>query len=167
MSVTALLELIASGDLSGQTRREAAVLAVQAVLSSIPGLTVLRADPAAISVARAPLVVVQEGAAQEQDEPTIGFVSRHFDMPVDLFFFAENETGDADRTRAALDAWVAAGAAALDADRKLGGLIIDLLIEPVRDMEDEAPDGLNEAAVAVLPVTLMYSTGRNPEEVLP
>ncbi|MGB1221883.1 MAG: hypothetical protein ACPG43_10105, partial [Alcanivoracaceae bacterium] len=117
MSAAALLQLIASGALTGQTRAEAAVLAVAAVLSSLSGLTVRRADPADLSVAHAPLVVVQEGTAQEQDEPTLGFITRHYDLPVDLLFFVENETGSPPRTRAALNSWIAAAAALLDADR--------------------------------------------------
>lgn len=166
MSVQALLALIASGELSGQTRREAAVRAVAAMMSSISGLTVLRGPEPPAGAAAGPYCGVLDGDAVEGDTPTLSPVSRHWDLRCELVFFVERQTTAA-ATRAALDLLISQAAALLEADRTLGGVIDDLMVEAAGQITDESPEGVNEASAAVLPVTLYYSTGRNPEEVLP
>lgn len=163
MSVQPLLDLIASGELETLTRREAAVRAAAAVLSSISGLTVLRAPESTQDTAAAPFCVVTAEPASEQD-PTIGYVRRHWDLVLRCQFFVERRT-TADAAAAALDALVRAAAGAFEADRNLGGVVDDLLIGAMADAGADAPDGVNEGLTASLPVTLMYTTGRNPEEI--
>lgn len=162
MSVQALLALLASGELSTVSRREAAMRAAKAVLSSINGLTVLRPPEGAQDVSAAPYCVLTADGPEEQD-PTLGFVRRHWDLRVRCMFFVERRTS-ADAAQAALDALGQSAAAAFEADRQLGGVIDDLMVEPLDDMSEDAPEGANEGLSASLPLTLFYTTGRNPEE---
>lgn len=163
MTVQPLLDLIASGDLETLTRREAAVRAVAAVLSSINGLSVLRPPEGAQDAASSPFCVVTAETPIEQD-PTIGYVRRHWDLVLRCQFFVQRQT-TADAANAELDLLVRSAAAAFEADRNLGGVIDDLLVGAMEDAGADAPDGVNEALAAVLPVTVMYTTGRNPEEI--
>lgn len=165
MSIAALLALIDSGALSGLSRAEAAERAVAAVVASIGGLTVLRGPEPAGEAAAGPWCRVLAGDPTEVEPATLSAVQRHFDLRVELLFQVERRTTAA-AAAGTLDALIVEAARLFDADRTLGGVVQDLLIEPRGQRSDESPEGVNESSAAVLPVVLMYSTGRNPEETI-
>lgn len=145
------------------TPREAATLALEAaVRAAMPaGVTVLRGEPLAVLLDHAPpagIVNLAEGPAVETGA-TIGVVIRDWRVDVQVEILVQDETAAA--RWAALDTVLAALGAAL-ADRTLGGTVTAAVAGQPDGSAPMAVEGAADMLGAVVPVSLYFSTGRNP-----
>ena len=132
--------------------RESVLLALKSALDG--GLTcdVLRNEPLAQTVPAVGLAILRDGAPGEPIEVTLSPLTYHYDHAAELELY----TSDASRD-ATFDARGVEIAAALAADRTLGGLC-DWVEAGPPESEDLAVDGGASIKAAVIPIYLHYAT---------
>ncbi|MEO1314979.1 MAG: hypothetical protein AAFW01_00035 [Pseudomonadota bacterium] len=107
---------------------------------------------------------VEDGQPQLVDE----LLSPHrliYDQQVLIGVAAAEATQQ--QARAALTDALIAIAAAIEADRTLGGLVQTLQLSAPAETQETLTMGGPDAAAKLMPVILAYSTGPNPMEALP
>lgn len=144
------------------TPRETATLALEAAIrAAMPaGVTVLRGEPLAVLLEDAPAAIVNlaEGPAVETGA-TVGVVIRDWRVDVWVELLVQDDTAAA--RWAALDTLLAAIGTAL-ADRTLGGTVAAAVAGQPDGSAPMAVEGAADMLGAVVPVSLYFSTGRDP-----
>lgn len=134
--------------------REAALLALLAVLHELDGPRVLRNADRPARVPGGGIVVLRDGEPVLEDM-TLGQTSYAWEHQAEIEVAVGHE-GEADR-HAALDALLGRIGSALAADPTLGGAV-DWCAPGAPVPDDLAADGAETLRTAILPVTLLYVT---------
>lgn len=129
------------------TARETAITALLALVQSLSGVTVLRNAAWPERVPPGGLVVVRDGETVEE-EAMLSPLAYGIMHRADVEVFADNES--------ARDTIIATLAAAIDADRALGGAV-EWSEAGSPDYDTVAPEGSAAVAAATLPVRLMFT----------
>lgn len=134
------------------TARETAITALVAQVAGLPGVMALRNAAWPERLPPGGLVVVRDGETVEEEAMVsplaYGIVHR-----ADIEVFADDE--------AARDAIIAALAAAIAADRTLGGAV-EWVEAGSPDYDTLAPEGAAAVAAATVPVRLMFTVLGDP-----
>lgn len=151
------------------TRRETAVAALFARLSTLTGPLVTRAEVLPDEIPAGGLVNLREGEPQLVDE-TNGVVTRHWRERALIELVVQKHGGPARATL--MDDLAAAVVAALDLDPDaggdvtLGGAVDYAQAHQLERVDDLAIAGAEAVKAAILPVEIDYTTGRNPMEAV-
>ena len=134
------------------TARETAITALLALLQTLPGVTALRNAAWPERVPPSGLVVLRDVETVEE-EVRLSPLAYGIDHRADVEVFAVDE--------AQRDAIVAALAAAIGADRTLGGAV-EWAEAGSPDYDTVAPEGSAAVAAATVPVRLMFTVLGDP-----
>jgi len=148
------------GEGGAVTRDEALATALFAALSAVPGPTLRRGGALTEDIGPEGLVNMVDGAPQELEERLGGAREMAVEHEIEIGVAVADDTARA----AALDALVAALAAAVLADAPLAALADHVRVHPLRDRADIGQPGAAAIRTATLPVELLYETGVNPLE---
>ena len=134
------------------TQRETILSALHSLLQTLPA-TVLRGEVLPERVPAAGLMILRDGNPGEPGV-TLSLLTWHYQHRAELEVVVQANAG----RDAAFDHLVAQIAAALSADRTLGGLC-DWVEAEAPEPVDLAIEGAISLKAAVIPVVLHYSTG--------
>ena len=135
-------------------KREAALQALLAVLSTVGAASVVRNDPLPIEAPSPDMIIIEDG---DMGEPTIELspVIYYWQHIVSVLLLVTGDTSAARDTM--LDTRMMAIRDAILADTTLGGLVGDITLNPP-ELDSEAQDDITAYRLARMPIVLMYQT---------